>query len=125
MGALANPIVTINDVNIAIKPNSFSYKDGFGERNVRTQSSGPGQSEIVVTENGETELSMAKFTLIATEDNANIVRTWLNNLENNTIHAVQGSFSRAFRKCTVVNNPDINIGQDGEIEVEFNGEKAA
>ena len=125
MQALANPIVTVNDVNIAIKPNSFSYTDGFGERNVRPQTNGPNVVENVVTENPETELSMCKFMLISTDDNANIVRTWLNNLDNNTITAVQGSFSRSFRRGTVINNPEIAISQDGEIEVEFKCEKAA
>ena len=125
MPALATPIVTVNDVNVAIKPNSFSYTDGFGERNVRTQSSGPSASENVVTENAETEHSMCKFMLLSTDDNANIVRTWLDNLDQNTVTAVQGSFSRAFRRATVINNPEIAISQDGEIEIEFKAEKAA
>ena len=123
--ALATPIVTVNDRNVAIQPNSFEYDDGFGERNLRTQSSGPDESETVVTENAETQFSMIKFTLLSTEENADLVRIWLDNFDQNEITAVQGSWTRSFRKAVVTNNPTVAVSQDGSFDIEFKSEKAA
>lgn len=123
--ALATPTVTVNDTNVAIQPNSFEYDDGFGERTNRTQSTGAGESETVITENAETQFSMVKFTLLSTEENADLVRVWLNNFDANEITAVQGSWSRSFRKAVVTNNPTVAVGQDGNFDVEFKTSKAA
>ena len=40
MATLFAPTVLVNNVSVAIKPNSFSYKEGFGERKVRNRMSG-------------------------------------------------------------------------------------
>ena len=125
MRALFAPTVVVNSVAIGIKPNSFSYKDGLGERNVRVASVGGGGTETIVSENIETQQGVCTFTLFSTDANAKLIRQWLFNRENNSVEVTdKGGFSRTFLKAIVVNDPEIALGQDADVEVEFQSQRA-
>lgn len=120
MPGLFAPTIVVNNATVAIKPNSFSYKEGFGERNVRVASTGGGGRSIVTTENVETQMGSCKFTLYTTADNIAAVRSWLANGSANMVEASDRSgWSRTFQQAIITNDPDLNLGVDGEIEVEF------
>ncbi len=125
MGALTNPAVVVNGQPVAIKPNSFSYKDGFGEYKTRVQTAGPGSVENVTTEDVETQFGMVKFTLITTTENIDLVRQWKVNFDQNAITATSADFSRSFGNAILMTDVEIAAGQDGEFEVEFTSKRAA
>lgn len=118
---LANPSVQVNDATIAIIPNSASYKTGKGDINVRAQSAGGNSISIVKTENAETKISMVKFKLYNTQNNVALVREWQDSVDGNTINMSDGSYIESFREMYIISDPEIMLGADGEIEVEFNG----
>ena len=121
---LADPSVVINNVAVRIVPNSLVITDGFGERNVRTQSGGNGDIDHVVTENAETKFSNFNFMLFPTEDNLALLRTWLNNLDQNGCSAVFAGQSRNVTGAVIVNNPELSFGNDTTIPIEFQGKAA-
>jgi len=117
---LSNPTIEVNDETIAIIPNSFSYKEGQGDKDVKAQSAGGNAIDIVVTENAETKLSMAKFKLYNTADNLTKIKTWMANLSN-TVRASEGAIVVPMRDMVVTTEPERSIGADGELEIEFKG----
>ena len=120
MATLFAPTVCVNGTVVAVKPNSFSYTEGFGERKVRVASAGGGSLTQITSEDLETRLSMCKFMLYATSDNEKLIRGWQKNREVNTVEVTdKGGFKRNFKQAIITNDPDVALGVDGEIEVEF------
>lgn len=125
MATLFAPTVMVNGVSVAIKPNSFSYKEGFGERKVRIASGGGGTLTQVVSEDIETQLSTCKFMLYSTSDNVSLVRTWQKDGDANAVEVTdKDNFSRVFTNAIITNDPDVALGVDGELEVEFTSRKS-
>ena len=124
MGGLSVPQILVNDEVVYIKPNSFSFTEGAGERNVRTKSGGGGAVAIVVTENAETQTSMVKFTLLTEDSSLERIRGWLNLFDANRIEAGDGSFARTFSQATITNNPEAALGESGEVEIEWTTQKS-
>lgn len=124
MPALVNPTVVVNNVPIYIKPNSFSYTEGAGERKVRPKTSGPGAIKNVITEDVETQFSMVKFTLLSETEAVDFHKDWLDRLDQNTIQATLGDFDRTFNRAIITTDTEISFGQDGEFEIEFRTEVA-
>ncbi len=126
MTTLNNPIITVDDTNVKVVPNSVAYNDGDGEVTLRPQSVGE-TIENVESVNAETKIGMVKFSLISTDENADLLRTWIRSGSAHTVTlSVRNTdFTRSFRNMKVTNNPDIELGHDANIEVEFKGERAA
>ena len=127
MTTLNNAIVTVDDTNVKTEPNSVKYNDGDGDRTLCAQSAGGENIEVVESVNSETKIGMVKFTLLSTAENADLLRTWI---RSGTAHTVtlavrKSDFTRSFRNMVVSNNPDIELGHDASIEIEFKGERAA
>lgn len=125
MGGLSTPQVIVNDEVVAIKPNSLSYTEGRGERNVRTKSAGGGSTSVVVTRNAETETSMVKFVVLTEDTSIETVLGWLDLFDANRVEFSEGGLDRTVTQATVTNNPEVNIGESGEIEIEFTGQRAS
>jgi hypothetical protein len=121
---LANPTVEVNNDVIGIIPNSTSYKGGKGDKSVRPQSSGGNSVEVIITEDAETKKSMVKFSLYNTKTNDDLISGWQDQVEGNTIVLSDGNFTRSFRKMHVTNDPEMNLGADGNAEVVFEGQPA-
>ena len=121
-GALYSPAIVVNNVTVAIKPNSFAYTEGNGERKIRVASSGGSATQNCMSEDFETAFSMCKFTVYATLDNVALVKTWLTNKDANVVQASDEltGFTRTFQEALIINNPEVALGVDGEIEVEWN-----
>ncbi len=124
MSGLATPQIIINNEVIAIKPNSFTYDEGFGERSVRVKSSGGGSKTIVVTRNVETEMSTCKFVVLTEDTTLAKLRVWLNNLDNNVVQVSDTGFQRTFSQAIITNKPEAALGADGETEIEWMSQPA-
>jgi hypothetical protein len=124
MAAISTPAIVVNNTPVGIKPNSFTYTEGFGERNVRTASAGGSAKETVVSENVETQMSTVKFTLFTTTDNLTLARQWANNKSSNVIEASDTGFTRSFTNAIITNDFEVNAGVDGEFELEFKSDSA-
>ena len=120
--ALSNPSVEIDDNPISIIPNSLSFKYGKGDKSVKTQSAGGNSIESILTEDAETKISMVKFKLRNTNVNLNLANTWTANVDGMTIRLSEGDMSVSFRNMVVVTEPEVAIGADGELELEFQGQ---
>lgn len=119
---LSNPSIEVNDAAIAIVPNSLTYRTGKGNITIRSQSAGGNSISIVKTENAETKVSMVKFKLFNTKSNVALLRDWQDTIDGVTIRFSDGDFFESFRTMFVVTDPDIALGADGELEIEFNGQ---
>jgi len=125
MPALSSPTVVVNGDVIAIKPNSFKYTEGRGERIVRTQSTGGGAVTQVITDNVETQRSKFSFIVLTTSEAVEKIRTWQDNLAANTVEVSdRGDFARSFQSAIIVNDIDLNLGADQEVEVAFESKPA-
>ena len=122
--ALVNPAVNVNNISIAIVPNSFTYTEGKGEQVVRVQSAGGGSVQSVLSQNVETNLSMVKFEMFPTADNIAAILSWKNNGNQNAISATANGFTRSFTNATLTNNYEVALGSDTKIQVEFHTDAA-
>ena len=120
---LSNPTLEVNDDVIAIVPNSVTYKTGFGDKDVKAQSSGGNAIETVITENAETKLSMVKYKLYNTAKNLQLVKDW-GALESSTIRLYEGQITESFRDMVITVEPEVAVGADGELELEWKGTPA-
>jgi len=120
---ISDPSVLVNNVSVAVMPNSVSFDEGFGEQEVRVQSAGGGQLQQVFSNNVETNLGMVKFSLAATVANIALARSWKANQNLNvvtlTATLAEGMLTRTFTNAAVCNNYEIPLSSDGVIELEF------
>jgi hypothetical protein len=121
---LANPTVEVNNGVIGIIPNSLSYKRGKGDVSVRPQSAGGNSIEIIRTENAETKKSMVKFSLYNTKANRDLITAWQDLVDGAAIRLSDGDFIESFRSMFIINDPEMNLGADGNVEVTFEGQPA-
>lgn len=119
----SNITILINNEAIQYVPNTFKYTEGKGEYNVRAQTSGGGQSEPVTTRNVETSLSMAEFQLFPTQENINKARLWKENFDQNVIQFYETDVfdGRTIGSASVVNDYEVEVGQDSTFTLEWKG----
>jgi hypothetical protein len=122
--AITTPSVIINNVTIAILPNSLNYTEGFGEQSMRTQSAGGGSVDVVYSDNAESKMSSVNFDMINTAENIALARSWKANLNQNAISVVAPGFSRNFSNMALVSDYSVELSADGKISLEFMGNAA-
>lgn len=122
--ALANPTLIINNLGVAIVPNSTTYTDGFGEQNQRAQSGGGGNVEVVFSNNVETNVSKVNFSVYPTAENLDLLRSFKARENRNAINITSGDFSRTINSAALINDYEANLGADTTVDVEFVGQKA-
>lgn len=121
---LSNPTIVINNIAVPIVPNSFSFTEGFGEQDLKVQSSGGGSVQTVLSSNVETNLSMVKFSIHNTAENIDLARTWKTNLNRNAISITGEGLSRSINNAALTNDYEVKLGSDATIDVEFKGDPA-
>lgn len=125
VGLSVNTIL-VNDIPVAVVPNSIEYDPGFGEINVRSASVGGQASQSVHTENAENKIGRVKFEMFVTEDARANVRLWKQLIAANRISGVQsGGSPFVLNGASMTNNPTFNPTADGTVEVEFKGDPMA
>lgn len=123
--AISDPAVVINNESVNLAPGTVTYTEGFGEQNVRAQSSGNGRVDQVYSDDVTTHYSMIKFELYNTVESIEFARTLKANKNGNTI-TVSGidpisgkKVLRTFKKAALTNNFEVQFGNDTTFEVEF------
>lgn len=124
---ISDPSVLVNNVAVAIVPNSCTFDEGFGEQKVTVQSAGGGQLQQVFANDVSTNLGSVKFSLAATVANIALARSWKANQNRNVISitssVADGTLTRTFTNAAICNNYEIPLSADGVIELEFKGDK--
>ena len=118
---ISDPEIVVNDITIYVVPNSVSYKSGKGESNVKVQSAGNGVTSVVVSQNVETQKGYVKFSVQSTPDAIKLKENWQSNIGGNLIEL--GSVNQSMSNSTMTNDPEINLTDDGVVEMEFEGSK--
>lgn len=121
---LSNPAVEVNNNTVGIIPNTLTYKRGKGDLALRPQSAGGDSIEMIKTENAETKKGMVKFSLYNTKTNADLYESWQDLTDGVSIQFSDEAFVRAFRNMFIITDPEVALGADGNIELEFEGNPA-
>lgn len=120
---LADATVMVNDVVMAIVANTLKFTEGFGEQNVKAASVGGGKTEQVYSRDVENALSKVMFDLHTTPENIASARQWKSNGNQNVVgiagSTTEGDLTRTFTQAAFTSDPEIEIGNDGVINVEF------
>jgi len=120
MAIIGSPTVLVDNETIGIVPNSASFTLGKGTKNVRVASAGGGATEIVVTENAEEKKSKGKFSVYPTKENIDKIVSW-----SKDKHVVQiidnDGFQKTMQDAVLVTDPEIALGADTVIELEWEG----
>ena len=120
---LSNPTIKINNEIVTIKPNSFSFDVGKGEKKVSGVSVGAGATGVAISDDVSTRIGKMKMSFFTTPENVARFRQWKSATisEGNTITASEENFTLIGKYMQIINSPDIMIGTDESFEVEFHG----
>lgn len=129
---IANPTVVVNNVPLAIKPNSLEFDEGFGEQIVRAASAGGGSVVQILADDITDNFSTIGFSLDPTVENIELARVWKSQPGQNgltvTGTAQEGartvSIRRVFNKASLTNNYKVPLGADTSIDLEFKSNPA-
>ncbi len=119
--------IFVNNVQVSYTADSLSWKDGFGEYNVRNAVVGGGETEPITSQNLESKKGMVKFSMPTTIIHERLKREWKQNFDQNVIEIVAAdgqSFTKFFERATMTNDPESSGATDGNIEVEFETARA-
>ena len=124
---LNDPQVTLNDELLAIVGNSVSFTTGDGERSIKAAGTGGGKGVLTISENVETKISTAKFSVFTTVRNSDTIEQAIKRLNNNVLvmagtDPFGNSLRKTFTNATVMNNPEFNLQADGQIDVEMSSD---
>lgn len=123
--AISDPSVVVNNEPVGIAPGTVKYTEGFGEANIRAQSTGNGNVDQIFSRDVTTNYSMCKFELYNDIDSIELARSWKNLLNANII-TVTGvdpqsgqTITRTFSKAALTNDYEVEFSSDSSFEVEF------
>lgn len=118
---ISTPTILINNISYGIKPNSFSYTEGFGEQTVSSQSAGGASVAQVYSDNAEMKYSTVKFSMFSINVDIELVRSWKANRNENVIEAIDSNsdFARTFKAAVLTNDYEVQLSFDGFIELEW------
>ena len=122
--ALSNPVVEISNVIVDVVANSVSYKGGRGDKTVKSQLSG-GIATPVTTVDASTKIGMVKMKMLSTKANIDKIEAWLASNSGLAIGLSEGAFNKNFSNMTITNDPELALGVDSEIELDWQGSPAA
>ena len=121
---ISDPQITVNDEPWDIVANTVSYQGGQGERSVKALGTGGSRSVLSISENVETKVAMAKFSVPSDALHIDRVDQALKRLNNNVV-VIAGtdpkgnSVRKVFTNAIIVNNPETNLQQDGAVALEW------
>ena len=120
---IAEGALEVNNEIVAYLSNSLVFNRGGGEVNIVAQSVGGGGIETVITTDAETRLGMVKFSMRSTSKSDQLLSDWQNKIGLNVVRISDRFTGTSFvlAGAAVVNNPDLETGADGAVEVEFKG----
>ena len=122
--AMSSPTVMINGSVISYKPNSITYKKALSDDVVIVEAAGGGQTVATVARDISTKKSYFKMDITSRKANIDLLETMKENNYSggNVIELSEGTNVEAFKNMILTTNPDIAVGVDGMITVEFEGQ---
>lgn len=125
---LSNATILVNNVVVAIVPNSLTFTEGLGEQNLRAASAGGGETEQVYADNVEMKYSTVKFDIMPTIENISSARSWKKNKNANLIQVAgqttDGRLSRTFANAMLMTDYEVPLSSDGNISLEWRAKPA-
>jgi hypothetical protein len=116
----SNPQVLVNNVSVAVMPNSFKFTLGKGDDKVRALSAGGNSTVSVYSTDMSTRISKMQFDLAVTPDTLANYSTWKNNNGLNVVQASQVGFPPiVFTSAVIVNDPQFEATADGKVTLEW------
>ncbi len=119
--------ILVNNQQIAYTADSLSWKDGFGEYNVRNAVVGGGQTERIFSKDLASKFGMVKFTMPSTIENEANKRAWKSNDDANVVELIGpagSNFTKIFTESAILDDPETAAATDGNIEIEFSSNPA-
>lgn len=118
--------LVVNNAVIGYIPNSLAFRDGKGEIQVNTNTTGGGAVSVTHAFNIETAKGMVKFELRATKENEALTATWFNLIGGNVLELSDGAtdFAKSFTEMSLISDPEKPINADGNFELVFEGNPA-
>jgi len=124
--ALSVPGISINDVAIAIVPNSYKSVSGQGEIKVTSTSNGGNSVEIIHTEDAENKFGKVSFKVKNTNENKDRFLLLKPLIQGIRVQATQlFQTGETLNAGSFLNDPDWEASADGEVEWEFAGDPLA
>lgn len=128
MGTQLNDVtILVNNEQIAYTADSLSWKDGLGNSSTRNAVVGGEQVEPIYSQDLATKVGMVKFAMPSTVEADELKRTWKLNKNANVVELVGPSgttFSKIFTSAAIDDDPEVNAGTDGNVEIEFSSAPA-
>lgn len=122
--SLTNPTIMINGNVQKYLPNTFEYKDGFGTRNVITQTTGNGNIEHEFTEDVTTQRGYVKFSVVSSAENIKRYNQFMRNMDGNVIELSFPRFNRQFERMIIMEEQAKPGGMDAQFDMIFEGSAA-
>lgn len=120
--AIVNASLLVNGSNPDIVPNSFTIVRGTGERQVRNQTAGAGQSEPVYFEDVASQIGTVEFEMFPTKENLDFIDDITSNGPTNVVQFISNEgYTGTMTSALVTNDPEINLGVDGKIKIVIKG----
>lgn len=120
-------VILVNNAQIAYTADSLSWKDGFGEYQVRNAVVGGGQSEQIFSKDLSSKFGEVKFSMPSTPESEALKRAWKANDNNNVVELVGpvgSNFTKIFTQACILEDPETSAATDGNIELTFNANPA-
>lgn len=118
---LVNPALIIDNLVVAYVPNSIRYTEGFGEQQFRTQTGGGGTVQQIIIDDLSKKRSMVKFKIEGTVQNIEFFRAIKANQDGHVITISDTDFTRTMTGAILVSDYEVDLSNEGEIELEFVG----
>lgn len=123
MDRLTNATVLVNNVAVAIVPNSLKFTEGLGEQTMDAASIGGGKVEQVFSEDVETAFGKVMFEIPATPDNIASAKAWKVRRNTNVVQIAgsnaEGNMTRSFTQAALLADYEVPISTEGNIPLEF------
>lgn len=122
--SLTNPTILVNGEPQKYLPNTFSYKDGYGTRNVTTETTGNGTITHEFTEDVTTQRGYVKYSVVSSAENIKRYNKFLQNMDRNVIELSFPRFNRVFERMIIMEEQEKPGGQDASFDIIFEGSAA-
>ena len=123
--ALSDPTILVNNIPFLVVPNTIVFKDGYGETNVRSATTGGGGSESIHTQNAENRISSVTFEMYITDETRIAIAGWKRTPAANFVSGVdRNNLPFTCAGASMTNEPEFNASVDGTVSIEFMGDPA-
>lgn len=104
--------------------NSLSFTEGLGEQKFRTQVSGGGAVQHIITDDFTKKVSTVKFTVEPTAANVALFRAIKANQDGHVVTISATDFTRTITGAIITKDYEVKFGSDDVMDIEMTGNAA-